>query len=1181
MHRHCLRHLAALALPLALAGCAKEIETYAPPAGSVQAIFDPSTTPPAVPTPTDLAKGQTPPYLLKVPVADATTKPAQAYFDTFLNTLNGFPTSATAEVRFDGELEESSITKDSVLVYELPDPTKPVAVADLVYEYKTVEATATTAKGSMIRIWNYAGWKRGTKYVFLVRGGDKGVKGKTGPVIRSALFELAAADKALCAWDNSRSWDPSTKTCATPGDGKTATGCCTFNYSALIESSVKKTLRAKMVDKPIDEVDKAIHAEVLAKATDFERLRTMYNTFLLPVAGAANAPLQEIVVAWNFTTTSMNEGVFDPAALVPRVPTPTDLVPRDPATGLLVVPSSPTASPAEKAFNAYLSSLDGFPASSTAALEFTAELESASVGASLVVYEHDGKGTLAAATDAAATWDAARKRVVVTRKGGFKRATTHVVVALGGDKGLQNKDTALAKAPKRSALMQLALSPHALCTYDTAAKKCSDALVSSFIDDPATKAGKLTAVEKATKFEQIRQGYDPLLKLAETKGHKRDDVIALWTFTTLSMTEAIFDTSAGIIPFPSDFLLDSAGLAKNPPEYRVAIPAPANETPTEKALREGLNTLDGFTLQGKYLLAVSGPVDPASLKPLYTYSLIDTEAKAPVLDAEVKFEPAAGAITIRPTKPLAERTRYAIAFVSKLKPGDPKPDGEGLKDDKGRRVVPSPTTVLLRSADPLVDASGKSLVSAVDDATAAAAEKGRLALKSLFDGLAANPILPTPRENIVAAWTFRTQSYSDTPPKLRALPWQALAAADGQQPKWVGKLDPSLASWPTAPAGKKYPKDNLSALGKGVFVSVNLIDEQGTGAFLPDPTKAKPTTAPFYLTLPKGAMPAAGWPLVVVQHGIYGSKNVLFEIADALGKAGFAALAFDLIYHGERSWCTKDAHCESGTCDLKTGQCPSGVKLKDSNSDGTPDASGERHVQLLNPFAVRDNIRQYIIDGAALLRSIKLGSGPSGLDTWGSNKIDAAQVYYNGISFGSMHGALLLAADPLPRAANLNVVGAPLAHTFVSSPKYSPGLDPLLPTLGITKGSYGYVRLFESIFQWIVDPADAGVFAKHLKTVQLPDLVAKADGSAPVPKKDVIVQLAGNDQSVPKQFGDYFALAAGIDTSKTVYAGQGHGFLTEASPDQLATNAAQAQMVEFFKDPSKVCTPNFTDGTCK
>jgi hypothetical protein len=56
-----------------------------------------------------------------------------------------------------------------------------------------------------VRIWSYAGWKHGTTYVALVRGGAQGVKsliaGQQQPVVRSAYMELLSGSRPLCAFD--------------------------------------------------------------------------------------------------------------------------------------------------------------------------------------------------------------------------------------------------------------------------------------------------------------------------------------------------------------------------------------------------------------------------------------------------------------------------------------------------------------------------------------------------------------------------------------------------------------------------------------------------------------------------------------------------------------------------------------------------------------------------------------------------------------------------------------------------------------------------------------------------------------------------------------------------------------------------------------------------------------------
>src|SRR5205823_1135323 len=62
----------------------------------------------------------------------------------------------------------------------------------------------------------------------------------------------------------------------------------------------------------------------------------------------------------------------------PLLPLPNDLA-RDPKTGLLAIPDAPGASEAQKEFNAYLRTLDGFPASTPVIATFSDALAPDSV----------------------------------------------------------------------------------------------------------------------------------------------------------------------------------------------------------------------------------------------------------------------------------------------------------------------------------------------------------------------------------------------------------------------------------------------------------------------------------------------------------------------------------------------------------------------------------------------------------------------------------------------------------------------------------------------------------------------------------------------------------------------------------------------------------------------------------
>ncbi len=1119
---------------------------------------------------------------------------AQLAFNRYLSTLDGYPTSATAEMMFSGLVDTTTLTSSTVRVYDVTGAGA-VPVTGLV-----LDAAAVSGQGgrqrTRLRIFNPAGWKRGARYALFVLGGVAGVKaakdssGKGGqPVIRAPLFELATGARPLCVWDSNRSWDATSRACATPTSGAiAATGCCTHNHSSLIASSVKATMeaRADIQALSLPRRQAAIKAGTLAAATTFERMRQGFVKLLQVPAAAGVAPA-DVALLWTFTTSSMNEAIFAPAAAAPSIPLPSDLL-RNAKTGMLNLPVPASATTAEKEWIDYLNSLDGWLTSTPATLSLLDDLYSASVtpGQGLAVFEVPTSGAPVAATGMSASWDSAEKTITLSRKGGWKRGTRYVVAALGGAAGLKNAATKASSAPRRAALMDLALSPHALCTWDksraidssggcTAAAVglatgcCTKVLVSSFIDDPDSATTGQTALARATRLEALRQQLSPLVNsLARAKLVTPADLVALWSFTTASLPELIYDPTTGQAPFPSDLLLDSK-------TGKVSIPAPPGETAPARALRLGLNTLDGLTTQGAYLAPYHGKLDFKSLMMGSSIIFVDlTTGLISLTGVKATLDAKAGAIVLTPSTPLAENRRYGLALISSVTTASPY-SGGGLWDEKARRVAAAPFMALARSSAALYS-SGKSAISSLDSATAKQAEQARLALKPLMDVLIKSGIK---RQDVAAAWTLTTQTITAPLTRLRALPWDRLANSDGLKPTFGGTLAPAS----TIPGGgTTIAVANIGAwVGDGAYTSVNALNESGDGTLLSDLSKAPTASVPFILTLPKKKAPATGYPVVMFQHGLSRHKADLLALADALASKGMAAIAFDTIYSGARSWCTADLHCDTGKCVTTTGKCATGKLLVDA--DGLPHASGARFLNLSSPFAVRDNMRQHVVDAAAMLRGIALGAA-AGIKAAsggaGGVKLDPNKVYYVGQSMGGILGPLVLATTTLPSRAVLNTAGSPVTDILFNA--LSTARAEIYKALGVTPGTLADLKL-RTTYQWILDPADPGNFARYLELAQLPDRLSTGGGK--VPKKDVVVQLAAKDLTVPLALGQRLAGLVGIgaaELSRTTFALQGHSFLITPSPKgtSAATAAAQGQVATFLRS-GKVCLPNTAFGTCQ
>lgn len=910
------------------------------------------------------------------------------------------------------------------------------------------------------------------------------------------------------------------------------------------------------------------------------------------------------------------------------LPTPNDAV-RDPVSGLLQVPVADKATrPAQYEFDRWLNTLDGFPTSGSAQVIFTGQLdatsqEAATLAEQIIVLTVDKQagGAVARVPATELTFSHAVKTLTragtsveysvvnISRQGGWQRGKTHAVYVLDG-----LKDSA-GKALLRSPYFELVAGSEPICEMKDGACvfNYSSFLVSAVAgrmraaNTAACAQGSEACLEEqalelkihdevlvaATGFEKLRQGTASLFALGELLPAVKDQLakaVVAWGFTTLGLTEVEFDPTTGKLPGPGNDIIIARSDSADCKTGLVCIPAPAGESDADKALRLGLNTLDGFSTTAPYWATVAGSVDAKTLQAEGSFVVINISSPLDPPDVTFSYSAENNAIVMTPNKPLREKSQYAVVLVSAS-------DGEvaktvtsagGLADKQGRRLVPSSIFALARLSVPLVDkldnegrptADSKSRVSVLDDATASALEGLRSSYAELFNTLETNPLFKIPRRNIVGAWTFTTQSIGKPLSQLRALPWQVFGDAasplkDGDSPALIGaQKETSAPSWWTAGA---FASSNIGTWVSGAFRSYNALDP-ATGALFPATTIGSAgvaTEIPFIATVPKGTpKDPAGWPLVIYQHGLFGAKRHMASLADALAAAGFATIAFDAIYHGQRSLCDLDAHCaDSGaTCDVKTGKCSAGA-LKDTNGDGVPDASGgARFMNTAYPFAVRDNLRQHVVDAAALLRAIEKGA----FTRFDANlKISPTDFHYVGQSLGSILGTLVMAVEELPRRAVLNVPGAPIVSIFAESPGLGSTLDDVRKARGITAGSLADMQLLHT-FQWILDAADPANFANYVQNEQLDNLIKQNK----VPKKEAMVQIAAKDTVIPANLGLQFAEWLGAPTANTTYANQDHNFLRGASPDANATLAAQEQMITFLTT-GQVCKPDLAAGTC-
>src|SRR6185295_1344222 len=145
----------------------------------------------------------------------------------------------------------------------------------------------------------------------------------------------------------------------------------------------------------------------------------------------------------------------------------------------------------------------------------------------------------------------------------------------------------------------------------------------------------------------------------------------------------------------------------------------------------------------------------------------------------------------------------------------------------------------------------------------------------------------------------------------------------------------------------------------------------------------------FALTVPNGAVPAGGFPIVIYSHGTGGDFKSFIDdgTAAALNAQGLAVISTDQVLHGPRN--------------------PSGNEETD-------------FFNFANPYAIRDNILQGAADAWSQLR---LAGGLSIPDGGRTITFNPQKVSFFGHSQGGLTGPAFIAFEPSLTGAVLSGTG--------------------------------------------------------------------------------------------------------------------------------------------------------------
>ncbi|ORJ63579.1 hypothetical protein B5V00_01545 [Geothermobacter hydrogeniphilus] len=512
---------------------------------------------------------------------------------------------------------------------------------------------------------------------------------------------------------------------------------------------------------------------------------------------------------------------------------------------------------------------------------------------------------------------------------------------------------------------------------------------------------------------------------------------------------------ATTLPLPNDVTWAADG------DPRVDLPL-ANDGSDLDQLKQLINAqpnLLGLSPNMFLTLPLTGTVDSSTLE-LLIFRTDDPQLTA--LLTALATGDTAGVVTALGLMEFRDQTDFIIqddftSGVIKLLPKQPFTPGaayvvvvkNSLLDSNGYPTASSFTMTALKSTTPF-DATSpffpfENLRAAFND--------GPQALFDIIAGVtAAKTGIPWTRDDILVTWTYHTASYtfSLTPtapaPALSTTTsptvdypvaggTDAFAQTTASLKMLSTKTTTNNLSW-TNPAtgaaetdpvgipaatlltGTGIPTSDLGNIYTGTYDSP-LLDQSGM------------TTVTFRLTVPATPGP---WPVVLFQHGITSSKDAALPIANSLAQAGYATLAIDAIFHGERT---------------------------------TPGAVSGDGFFTTNLIQDRANLYQAAIDLWEAVDVIEAGIDLDG-DTF--TDLDATNIPFIAHSLGSIIGSVFLSQETRVSKMVLSSPSAILVNVLDETSL--PTMQALVSSLGFTPGTTEYY-VFLDLAQWLLDPTDA------------------------------------------------------------------------------------------------------------
>ena len=546
------------------------------------------------------------------------------------------------------------------------------------------------------------------------------------------------------------------------------------------------------------------------------------------------------------------------------------------------------------------------------------------------------------------------------------------------------------------------------------------------------------------------------------------------TTTPVATEKALFNPGDSVVPFPSDLMFGSDGTLNLPV---------ANDTDYSDP-KVAMNTAWGFATDTSMSTTFSSSIDAAGIDGdsvrVYQVTLSSTPGGA-VVAVNNRLTYGYGGdyvvsvsgfddktLVITPLKPLRYGSSYLVVLT------------DGLHNTGGTAYVADFVYSLLKQNKHLVDVNGNSLVGVIPDPKdAAALEQLRIAT-NYNEATVTGSDNTLSRESIILSWTFTTQPAGQVLEQTRNLVINATPVSKVNSTSTTdspGALATILVGTLQVPYYLQAPSQ------ANPLAPLNSYWKNADGTFLipasPAPQKTSDQTIPLLVSIPKSdpnnpltQKPAGGWPVVVFQHGITGNRSNLLGVADALAKAGLAAVAIDLPLHGITD-STNALRMATEAFDGTVQERNFDLDFVNNTTlapgpDGTADDSGFHFINLSNLAVTRDNVRQGVADLFTLtkaLQTMDYDGDPNNTD------FDASRIYFMGHSLGAIVGTVFLAMESNVQDAVLAMPGESLAKLLDGSAAFGPTIAAGLQANGVVKGTADY-EAFMMAAQTVIDSAD-------------------------------------------------------------------------------------------------------------